>query len=138
MPALPRLALQASENLLMRFNDPAGELTIDGIFCPNESSTYGMLQALRRQRLAGKVRFVGFDSSPPVIEALRRGEIDGLVVQNPFRMGYLGVMTLYQHLQGQQVPKVIDTVVTLVSRNNIEEVHIQELINPEVEKWLGK
>lgn len=131
-------ALQASENLLMRFKDPAGELTIDGIFCPNESSTYGMLQALRRQRLAGKVRFVGFDASPPLIEALRRGEIDGLVVQNPFRMGYLGVMTLYEHLQGQQVPKVIDTGVTLVNRNNIEEAHIQELINPELEKWLGK
>ncbi|MGQ9559820.1 MAG: ABC transporter substrate-binding protein [Candidatus Oleimicrobiaceae bacterium] len=131
-------ALQASENLLMRFTDPAGELTIDGIFCPNESSTYGMLQALRRQRLAGKVRFVGFDASPPLIEALRRGEIDGLVVQNPFRMGYLGVMTLYQHLRGQQVPKVIDTGVTLVNRNNVEEAHIQELINPELEKWLGK
>ncbi|MDZ7378773.1 MAG: substrate-binding domain-containing protein [candidate division KSB1 bacterium] len=131
-------ALQASENLLMRFKDPAGELTIDGIFCPNESSTYGMLQALRRQRLAGKVRFIGFDASPPLVEALRQGEIDGLVVQNPFRMGYLGVTVLCQHLQGQAVPKVIDTGVTLVTRANIDEPRIQELINPDLSKWLGK
>jgi len=131
-------ALQASENLLMRFKDPAGELTIDGIFCPNESSTYGMLQALRRQRLAGKVRFVGFDASPPLVEALRQGEIDALVVQNPFRMGYLGVTTLYQHLKGQPVAKVIDTGVTLVTRDNIDHPDIQELINPDLARWLGK
>ncbi len=131
-------ALQASENLLMRFKDPAGELTIHGIFCPNESSTYGMLQALRRQRLAGKVRFIGFDASPPLVEALRQGEIDGLVVQNPFRMGYLGVNVLYQHLHGQPVPRVIDTGVTLVTRDNIDEPHIQELINPDLSTWLGK
>lgn len=131
-------ALQASENLLMRFKDPAGELTIDGIFCPNESSTYGMLQALRRQRLAGKVRFIGFDASPPLIEALRQGEIDGLVVQNPFRMGYLGVTVLCQHLRGQPVPKVIDTGVTLVTRANIDEPRIQELINPDLSRWLNK
>ncbi|MCR4438050.1 MAG: substrate-binding domain-containing protein [candidate division KSB1 bacterium] len=131
-------ALQVSENLLMRFKDPAGELTVDGIFCPNESSTFGMLQALRRQRLSRKVRFIGFDSSPPLVEALRHGEIDGLVVQNPFLMGYLGVTFLYQHLKGQAVQKVVDTGVMLVTKANIDEPHVQQLINPDLERWLRK
>jgi len=51
----------------------------DGIFCPNESSTFGMLLALRQCRLTGKVKFVGFDTSPILIEALRNSEIEALV-----------------------------------------------------------
>ena len=61
-------AQQASENLLLRFKDEQGHLTIDGIFCPNASSTYGMLQALRRQRLASsrpRRRSPGLSSAHP-------------------------------------------------------------------------
>ena len=66
----------------------------DGVFCPNESSTFGMLLALRQSNLAGKKKFVGFDTSPPLVEALQKGDIDALVAQDPVRMGYLGVKTL--------------------------------------------
>jgi ribose transport system substrate-binding protein len=131
-------AQQASENLLFRFIDSAGKLSADGIFCPNESATYGMLQALRRQRLAGTVIFIGFDSSQPLIEGLRQNEIHGLVIQNPFKMGYLGVKTLVAHLNGQPVEKRIDTGVVLVTPSDLEKKEIQELINPELDKWLSQ
>ncbi len=131
------LAQQASENLLIRFKDGSGNLTVDGIFCPNESATYGMLQALRRNRLAGKVAFIGFDASEPLIEAVQQDEILGLVVQNPFKMGYLGVKTMVQHLQGQQVEKHIDTGVTFVNKDNMVQPEIQELIQPDLSKWLN-
>jgi len=65
-----------------------------GIFCPNESTTFGMLLALRQSKLAGQVKFVGFDTSPSLVEALQKGEIDALVAQDPTRMGYLGVQGL--------------------------------------------
>ena len=129
-------ALQVSENLLFRFKDADGNLIIDGIFCPNESSTYGMLQALRRQRLAGKVKFVGFDSSPALVEGLENNEIHGLVVQNPFNMGYFGVKIISQYLNGETVQKKIDTGVTLVTPENMNIPEMQELINPNLEKWL--
>lgn len=128
---------QASENLLIRFQDGNGNLTLDGIFCPNESTTYGMLQALRRQRFAGKVSFVGFDTGEALIQGLRQGEINGLVVQNPFKMGYLGVKTLVQHMRGQEVEKRIDTGVTYITNQNIDQPDIQQLINPDIEKWLN-
>ena len=131
-------AQQASENLLLRFTDASGSLTIDGIFCTNESTTYGMLQALKRKRLTGKVKFVGFDSSPPLVEGLRESEINGLVVQNPLKMGYLGVKTMVEYLRGQTVDKHIDTGVTFVSNDNINNPEIQQLVNPNLEKWLGK
>ena len=131
-------AQQASENLILRFKEKNGNLTIDGIFCPNESTTYGMLQALRRQRLTGKVVFVGFDTDDWLIEGLQNEEIHGLVVQNPFKMGYLGVKTMVQHLRGEKVDKRIDTGVTFIERKDLEREEIQELINPDLEKWLSQ
>ena len=51
--------------------DPAA----DGIFCPEESSTLGFLLALRQNQLAGKVKLVGFDTAPSLIEGIKKGEI---------------------------------------------------------------
>lgn len=131
-------AQQASENLLLRFKDEKGNLTIDGIFCPNASSTYGMLQALRRQRLAGKVIFIGFDSDDPLVKGLEQGEIHGLVVQNPFQMGFLGVKVMLDHLRGVPVEKRIDTGVTFVVKQDLERPEIQKLIDPDLEYWLNQ
>jgi ribose transport system substrate-binding protein len=100
----------------------------DGIFCPNESSTDGMLQALRKEGLAGQVIFVGFDASPPLVEALRSGEIAALVVQNPFKMGYLGVHTLVAHLKGEAVEPQIDTGVVVVTQDNMNDPEIRPLL----------
>ena len=129
-------AQQVSENLLLRFKDSAGNLTIDGIFTPNTSTTYGMLQGLKRQNLAGKVIFVGFDAEEPLINGLRNGDIHGLVVQDPFNMGYQGVQMMVQKLNGKSVKKRIDTGVTFVTPEDLERPEVQELINPDLEKWL--
>jgi len=131
-------AQQASENLLLRFKDEQGILTIDGLFCPNASSTYGMLQALRRQRQTGEVIFIGFDSDDPLVKGLEQGEIHGLVVQNPFKMGFLGVKIMLDLLQGKPVEKRIDTGVTFVMRQDLENPEIQELIDPDLEYWLSQ
>lgn len=101
----------------------------NGIFCPNESSTFGMLLALRQNNLAGRVKFVGFDTSPPLIEALQKGEIDALVAQDPTRMGYEGVKTLVAHIQGKPTQKVLDTGVRLITRENINSPEIKKLLS---------
>jgi ribose transport system substrate-binding protein len=131
-------AQQASENLILRFKDEQGNLMIDGIFCPNASSTYGMLQALRRQRQTGRVIFIGFDSDEPLVKGLEQGEIHGLVVQNPFQMGFLGVKVMLDHLQGKPVEKRIDTGVTFVLKQDLQRPEIQELIDPDLEYWLSQ
>lgn len=91
----------------------------DGVFCPNESSTHGMLLALRQNGLAGKKTFVGFDTSPALNDALAKGEIAALVAQNPERMGYLGVKTAVAVLRGEKVEPVIDTGCQLVTKENV-------------------
>jgi len=129
-------AYRASENLLAPLKGPDGTLTIDGIFCVNESTTFGMLRALQDGGLAGRVRFVGFDSSSKLVEALRKGELDGLVLQNPFEMGYRGVHTIVAHLRGEQVEKRIDTGVTVATPENMGDPQIVERLTPDLSTWL--
>ena len=125
-------AKRTSENLLNRYGD---ELT--GIFTPNESSTDGMLLALQDIGKAGKIRLVGFDASKSLLDAMRAKQLDGVAVQNPMKMGYLGVKTMVAHLRNQPVEKRIDTGVSLVTPENMDEPASKELTNPPVEKYLG-
>jgi len=131
-------SFQVSENLISRLTNPDGTLGVEGIFCPNESSCFGMLRSLQNSGFAGKVKFVGFDSSTKLIEALTAGQIDALVVQNPFNMGYLGVKNAVAHIRGQQVEKKIGTGETLVTRENMSQPAISELLHPDLKKWLGE
>lgn len=126
--ATTETAYQASENLLAPLKNADGSLGIDGIFCPNESTTFGMLRALQDSDLAGKVKFVGFDSSAKLVQALQAGEIQGLVLQNPRKMGYLAVKTLIAHLKGQPVEKRIDTGAVLATSQNLDQPDLKALL----------
>ncbi len=99
-----------------------------GVFCSNESATAGMLLALEQMGLAGKLRFVGFDASPPLVKALREGKLDALVVQDPRKMGALSVRTLQKLLAREAIEPVIDTGAVLVTRDNMNEPAIAALI----------
>jgi len=132
------LGYQASENLLVQFKRPDGSLNIDGIFCPNEFTTFSMLRALQDGQLAGKVRFVGFDSSDTLVAAMTEGELDGLVLQDPINMGYLGVKTMVRHLRGERVERRIDTGSTVATRDNMTDPEVSGLLNPDYKQWLGE
>lgn len=129
-------ALQAAENIFSRFSRADGGLGIDGIFCATEPTSLGILRALQDGGNAGKIKFVGFDSSEKMIGALRAGELHGFVVQNPMRIGYLGVKTVVEHLRGGQVARQIDTGSTLITSDNLDQPEIRELLNPDLDKWL--
>ena len=125
-------AYQVSQNLLNRFGRE-----VNGVFAPNETSTIAMTKALRdRGQAAGKVKMVGFDAGSVEVADLRSGDLQGLVVQDPVKMGYLGVMTLMDHLAGKPVPKRVETAVTLVTRDNMEQPEIHDLLSPPLDKYL--
>ncbi|MDB5300673.1 MAG: rbsB 2 [Phycisphaerales bacterium] len=100
----------------------------DAIFCPNESSTAGMLAAMRIAGLAHKAKFVGFDSSPPLIKALREGEVDALVVQNPTKMGYEAVKAAAAVIKHQPVEQHIDTGVRLITKADLDDPEVKKLV----------
>jgi ribose transport system substrate-binding protein len=119
-------AYQMMENLLARFS------AVDAVFTPNESTTFGALRALEDHGLAGKVVHVGFDSSAKLIEAMSKREIRGLVLQDPFDMGYRSVRTAVAHLRGQSYEKAVATGVVLATPENMNEPAIRRLLQPDL------
>ena len=126
-------AQKKSQSVITRFRGK-----FDGIYCPNESSTFGMLRALEIARLAGKVKFVGFDTSKSLIKGVREGKIEGVAAQCPFKMGYEAVKAAVEKLNGKKVPKIIDTGVVMVTKADLDKPEIKELINPPLKKYLNE
>ncbi len=124
-------AKRTAENLLNRHGRD-----LQGVFASNESSAAGMLLALRDTGLAGKVRFVGFDSGETLNAGLKAGHVDGLVVQNPLNMGYLGVKTIVAVLRGEKVEPRIDTGVGFVTRDNFDDPALADMVRPPLDRYL--
>lgn len=130
--ATRELAYQVSQNLLNRFKHD-----VNGIFCPCEPPTIAMTKALRDLGLAGgKVKMIGFDSGSQSVTDLKNGDVQALVVQNPLLMGYLGVMTAVKNLRGEKVERRIDTGVSLITRQNMDQPAMKELLTPPIDKYL--
>ena len=110
---------------------------IDGIFAVNESSASGVVESMRGLDLNKKIILVGFDSSGPLLQAVRAGDVEALIVQDPYRMGYLGVWELVQHLEGHNVTpggkKVESTGEYVVTKENLDAVSTRELFDPEAQ-----
>lgn len=119
-------AYQTAENLIARFG------AVDAIFTPNESTTFGCLRALEDLGLAGRIKLVGFDSSDKLLEALRTGRIHGLVLQDPFRMGYEAVTTAVAVLDGAAFSPRVDTGVTMITAESLEGPEIRRLVAPDL------
>lgn len=115
-------ALQATEDMLTRNTE------LDGLYACNASTAVGAMQALQSQGRT-EIKMVGFDAEEALVNGLKAGIIDSLVVQNPYKMGYEGVKAIVAKLDGKEVPKRIDTGVELVTQKRMEEPAIKELLN---------
>jgi len=122
-------AIEKSKALLLRFS---GDRAPDGIFCCNQSTTIGMLQALQQKGLAGKIQFIGFDPTLSLVDALRKGEVTGLIAQDPFSMGRKSVEAAVAKLRGQSIPEKTDTGSVLVTGKNVDTPEVQKVIKPQM------
>jgi ribose transport system substrate-binding protein len=127
-------AYQAAQNLLNRYGKD-----VQGIFAPCEPVTIGVLMALKDiGKAGGTIQLMGFDSGTQSVDGLKSGDVQGLVVQNPLKMGYLGVMTMVDQINKKKVPKRIDTGVRVATPENMNDPEIHELIYPPFAKYLGE
>jgi len=117
-------AQRKAENMLDRLREA------DGIFCPNESSTQGFLNVLKANGLTGKKVFVGFDASPSLVAALKAGDVQALVAQNPTHMGQETVRMMVAHLKHEKHEQNVDTGCGLVTKASLE--------TPEIKRMLGQ
>lgn len=122
--------LSTAENMLDRYNE------IDGIFAPCEPVTVAFMRTLGQSGRKSKTKLVGFDASKALVDGLRNGGVDALVVQSPFRMGEAGVELLVKHLDGEVVPKRVDTGVAVITLANMNEPANADLLDPPLEKYL--
>ncbi|HVX63275.1 MAG TPA: substrate-binding domain-containing protein [Pirellulales bacterium] len=122
----PEEALDVAQQMLLKYRDE-----VNGIFAVCEPNSTGVLRALQNEGLAGKVKFVGFDPNPPLIDAMSAGEVDGIVLQDPIKMGYLAVKTLVDSLNGKQVEKRIATGEFVATPENMKQAEMDRLLHPE-------
>jgi ribose transport system substrate-binding protein len=127
-------AYKRTESILSGYRKPDGSLSIDGIFCANESSSFAAMRVLKDNGWAGKLHFVGFDSSDNLVKGLQDGTLDGLVLQDPVKMGYLAIKTIVAHIKGEPVERRIDTGVQVVTRENMEQPAMKLLVHPDLAK----
>lgn len=104
-------------------------LQTDAIFTPNEATTIGAMLSLKRLGLAGKIHHVGFDFTPLLMRALNTGEISGLIVQQPYLMGYTSAKTLIHAMKGEEVPGLIDIPAFYVDADNVASPEIQDIVD---------
>lgn len=101
---------------------------IDGIFTPNESTSIAVIKVLEQLNKSGEIPHIGFDASKIMVAALKSHRIDGFIMQQPFQMGYLGVYTVHNALQGNVVEAEINTDAFFISRENINQAEIKEIL----------
>ncbi len=121
-------ALAATEDLIASYKD------LLGFFADNNMCGDGVARAITEKGLAAKMAAVAFDADPEEIEALKSGALDALIVQDPFGMGYKGVMSAVDALDGKPLPKRVDTGVMAVTKFNLNTPAVQGLLYPEKRK----
>jgi ribose transport system substrate-binding protein len=106
---------------------------VDGLFACNATTAGGALKALTEfHKGEKKIKMIGFDAWPMVVDGLEKGDLDSLILQNPYKMGYEGVKTIIRHLQGETVNKQIDTGVELITQDRLQDPKIKELLKSQI------
>lgn len=103
---------------------------IDLVAGLNEYSAVGAARAIKDMNLKDKIRVVGTDSSLEEIQLLEEGIFEGIVIQNPFKMGYLGVEATVKLLNGERILKNIDSGCELITKENVYSEENQKLLFP--------
>ena len=125
-------ALAEAENMMTAHPD------LDALFADNESSTEGVVRAVKQRGAVGRVKIVGFDASQGLIEELKAGAIDSIVVQDPFKMGYESTKAVGLRLNGKQPAAEMDSGAYLVLPENVDTPAMQELLFPDIARWLRR
>lgn len=101
---------------------------LKGIFAVTTNNTEGSVTGLREADKTGAVKLVGYDTSDPIVEALRKGSVDGLVVQYPYGEGVQGIKTAVDIWAGKQVERDQKSPFVVATPDNIDDPKVQEYI----------
>jgi ribose transport system substrate-binding protein len=123
---------QATTGLNMMTDLITANPNLVGVFASNLIMAQGVGQAIAENKLGDKIKVIGFDSDEKTVGFLKEGVLAGLVVQDPYRMGYDGVKTALAVSKGEKVEANVDTGANLVTKANMADPKIDALLNPKV------
>jgi len=127
----PNITIVAEQYAIAGTVEDARQKTLDmltrsknvvGLFAVNQPSSVGAYKALQAQGVAGKIKMVGFDSDPILLEGIAEGGIESLIVQNPYEIGYQGVKAAVDAIDGKMVPKTMPIPSMIINKSNLEEM----------------
>jgi ribose transport system substrate-binding protein len=121
----PESSLDKAQQILDKYRNE-----VDGIFAVCEPNANGVLAALENANLDREIVFIGFDPNQRMVDALASGKMQGIVLQDPVKMGYLAVKHMVAHLEGEEVEKVVSTGEYIATPENMQEEQMQKLLNP--------
>lgn len=109
---------------------------LKAIFCSSEAGTVGVARALESRNMVGKIKLLGFDGSPVLQEGLARGVIDALIIQDPYKIGYIGVRTIVEKLDGGSPEKLIYSPARVITIDDLKNPEVLSILNPKLRKHL--
>ncbi len=99
-----------------------------GVFTITTNNTEGAATGVREAQMEGKIKIVGFDTSDPIVEAIRKGVVSADIVQYPYRVGQLGVEMMVDALQGKPVERQVKTPFVVATPQNVDTPEVQKFI----------
>jgi ribose transport system substrate-binding protein len=106
----------------------ASHPNLAAVFGVTTNNTEGAVIAVREAQRVGQIKIVGFDTSDPIIDAIRDGVISAEVIQHPYRIGETGVRLMVDALAGKDVPREVRTPFVVADKQNIDSADVKEFI----------
>ncbi len=101
---------------------------LQGVFATNLFTAQGVSTGVRQAGKSGKVKVVGFDAGPDQIKQLKAGQVQALVAQKPYDIGYQGVQQAVAALTGKPVTKNIATTSLIVTKANLSQPSVSKYV----------
>ncbi len=132
-PGITFLGVQYSNNQTAKAasiitSTVAAHPDLAGVFTITTNNTEGATTGVREAQREGKIKIVGFDTSDPIVEAIRKGIVSADIVQYPYRVGQLGVEMMVDALQGKPIERQVHTPFVVATPQNIDTPEVQKFI----------
>ncbi len=101
---------------------------LKGFFGANEGSIIGVLNGVKEMNMIGKIVVIGYDSGQQQMDAVRSGAEAGAITQDPIGIGYKCVEAAVKAVNGETLPKNIDTGFKWYDKTNIDDPAIQAVL----------
>jgi ribose transport system substrate-binding protein len=118
-------AVNVTENILQ--NNP----DLKGIYATSDEMAIGALNAVKNAQKLNQIVVLGFDGTYIGLDSIEAGELAASIAQKPIDMGYLGVKTAIDVIEGRAVPDFIDSGTDVIEKSNVAAYrkNLQEQLN---------